>query len=241
MRSATSASTIKALRSIFCRFGLPRQLVSDNGRRFVSVEFRSFLKDNGIRQITSAPYHPASNGLAERFVRTFKKALKAGRGLDLDLLIDRFLMSYRNSPHATTGETPSCLLLKRRMRTRLDLLRPSVENRVEDKQLQFPRGRDMTFDRGDSVLARTYNGERWTRGEIESAEGPRNFIVKTENGLLRRHQDQLLLTKPNLSEPLLPLPAASTSDSSELVKPPTPPPRRNPPRKKNPPDRYGES
>ena len=54
MRSVTSASTIRALRSIFCRFGLPRQIVSDNGRQFVPSEFRSFLKDNGIRQITSS-------------------------------------------------------------------------------------------------------------------------------------------------------------------------------------------
>ena len=236
MRSITSANTIRALRSIFCRFGLPRQIVSDNGRQFVSSEFRSFLKDNGIRQITSAPYHPASNGLAERFVRTFKKSLKAGRGEDLDLIIDRFLMAYRNSPHATTGETPSYLLIKRRMRTRLDLLRPSVEDAVENKQLQLStRGRDVTFRVGERVLARAYNDERWIRGIIEQIEGPRNYVVRTTDGLQRRHQDQLLLS----SEPCDPQPHHSRSASPERKIPPIPLPRRNPPRERRPPEHYG--
>ena len=74
--SATSSNTISALRTIFATFGLPEILVSDNGSVFTSEEFRVFIKRNGIRHLTSAPYHPATNGLAERAVQIFKRALK---------------------------------------------------------------------------------------------------------------------------------------------------------------------
>lgn len=74
VKSTSSSSTIEILRDLFARFGIPEQIVSDNGTQFVSEEFQTFVKSNGIRHITSAPYHPATNGLAERTVQTFKQA-----------------------------------------------------------------------------------------------------------------------------------------------------------------------
>ncbi|CAM5144711.1 unnamed protein product [Natator depressus] len=80
MESTTVARTIQNLRGLFSCFGLPEQLVSDNGPQFISQEFQTFMKANGIHHITSAPYHPSTNGLAERFVQTMKQALKSARG-----------------------------------------------------------------------------------------------------------------------------------------------------------------
>ena len=57
--------------------------MTDNGPQFTSDEFSHFLKQNGVKHIRCSPYHPASNGLAERFVRTFKQAMKAGRAESL--------------------------------------------------------------------------------------------------------------------------------------------------------------
>ncbi|XP_018397093.1 PREDICTED: uncharacterized protein K02A2.6-like, partial [Cyphomyrmex costatus] len=54
----------------------PETLVSDNGRTFIAEEFQNFLKNNGIYHKRTAPYHPATNGLAERFVQTLKQALR---------------------------------------------------------------------------------------------------------------------------------------------------------------------
>ena len=66
-----SKSTIKVQRSLFAHFGLPDQIVTDNGTPFVSDEFSEFLRDNGIRHLRSSPHHPQNNGEAERFVGTF--------------------------------------------------------------------------------------------------------------------------------------------------------------------------
>ena len=76
MKTATSTTTIEHLRNIFATHGLPEMLVTDNAAYFTSQEFQDFTKLNGIRHVTSAPYHPASNGLAERAVQTVKEFLK---------------------------------------------------------------------------------------------------------------------------------------------------------------------
>ena len=65
MKATTPRATIKALMQIFAAHGLPERTISDNGPQFTSQEFKNFLKVNGIQQILSAPYHPATNGEAE--------------------------------------------------------------------------------------------------------------------------------------------------------------------------------
>ena len=77
MPTTTSSKTIEILRSLFSRYGLPNQIVSDNGPQFIAEEFKSFCKSNGIRHITGAPCHPSTNGAVERAVQTMKKSLKS--------------------------------------------------------------------------------------------------------------------------------------------------------------------
>ena len=79
MSSTTARATVDALRSLFAIHGLPEEIVSDNGPQFVAQEFKGFLRYNHVKQILSAPYHPAPNGEAERAVRTFKQAMKAAK------------------------------------------------------------------------------------------------------------------------------------------------------------------
>ena len=88
--SATAAATIAELRSIFATHGLPDILVTDNGTCFTSAEFQDFTQGNGIRHIKTSPYHPASNGLAERSVQTLKEYLKKNDTDDLNTNISRF-------------------------------------------------------------------------------------------------------------------------------------------------------
>ena len=105
-------------------------MVSDNGPCFISKEFKDFLRKNGVMHITSAPYHPASNGMAERAVRIVKEGLwkmKVGtistKSLDYCSSIEWHLIKL----------SPAELLLGRCLRGRLKLLHPNLADRVSKK------------------------------------------------------------------------------------------------------------
>ena len=120
----TALMTIRRLRESFVQHGLPDKLVSDNGPCFTSSVFQDFMKQNGIRHIKVAPHHPASNGLAERAVQRFKAGVKKMQVGTLAERIARFLFAYSTTPHTTTGVAPAELLMGRKLKTRLDLVRP---------------------------------------------------------------------------------------------------------------------
>ena len=78
--NATSNAVIEELRELFAKFGIPETVVTDNGTSFVSSEMESFLRRNGVKHLTSATYHPSSNGLAERAVQVVKRLKKVKAG-----------------------------------------------------------------------------------------------------------------------------------------------------------------
>ena len=199
MPASTSRATIQQLRALFAQFGLPQTIVTDNGPCFSSEEFTFFLKNNGILHLKSAPYHPSSNGLAERAVQTFKQGMKKFTDGDLRDRLSRFLAHYRTTPHTTTGVCPAELLLGRRPRTRLDLLRPSVSTRVDHKQLQQKQVHDdkarvQNFSVGERIYTWQYGrgAKNWVPGQIIEQMGSVSFRVELSNGTVcQRHQDQI--------------------------------------------------
>ncbi|XP_021354167.1 uncharacterized protein K02A2.6-like [Mizuhopecten yessoensis] len=198
MKSTTAERTIEVLRTIFARNGVPRQIVSDNGPQFKSELFHNFMRLNGIKHITSAPYHPSTNGLAERFVQSFKMAMKSS-GKDAGSIqkkLSNFLLAYRNSPQSTTNETPAKMFLGRNLPSRLDLLRPTVQERVEQRQEKMSERRHThtrNFEAGQTVMIRDYRGERkWLSGTIQEKTGPVSYRIQVSPGVIwRRHVDQM--------------------------------------------------
>ena len=121
--NTSTSNTCDALNNIFSTHGLPVTLVSDNGTAFTSHEFSRWCQRSGIKHIRSAPRHPSTNGLAERAVQIFKNCIKKmDTSLSWTARIYKFLFRYRNTPHSTTGETPSLLLMNRVIRTHISLL-----------------------------------------------------------------------------------------------------------------------
>ena len=133
MTKTTTEKTISILRHLFSSCGFPEEIVSDNGPQLTSDQFADFLKQNGVRHTRSAPYHPATNGSAERMVQVLKNSLKLASRLHFDHQLANFLLSYQSVPHSTTGVPPAELFLKRWLRTRLTLLTPDQEADVHRK------------------------------------------------------------------------------------------------------------
>nr|XP_006813083.1 PREDICTED: uncharacterized protein K02A2.6-like [Saccoglossus kowalevskii] len=143
MVSTTSEATINKLRGLFSSQGLPTTLVSDNGSQFTSREFQAFMNANGIIHLTwRPPYHPRSNGLAERSVQMFKEGMKKLCSGSVETKLSRFQFKYRVTPHSTTGKTPAELLMGRKLRTHLDLLQPNERSTVLRAQAKQKSGHD---------------------------------------------------------------------------------------------------
>ena len=61
----TAGMTVRTMRGVFATHGVPKVVASDSGLSFTAHEFTEFLEANGIQHKLPAPYHPATNGLAE--------------------------------------------------------------------------------------------------------------------------------------------------------------------------------
>lgn len=200
--NTSSAPTLRALQKIFTTHGLPDSIVSDNGTAFTSEEFRSFCKRHGIRHIRSAPRHPATNGLAERAVQTFKSCVrKMDETIPIEFRVLKFLARYRITPQSTTGRSPAELLLRRVPKTHLDLLRGNVESRVWERQHQQGKDHDVSvsfraFAPGDKVFTHsTPPGNSrviWIPGVVHRVTGPLSYEIDLrDRGIVKRHIDQI--------------------------------------------------
>ncbi|XP_054745984.1 uncharacterized protein K02A2.6-like [Anastrepha obliqua] len=181
------ADTISALAAIFAIEGIPNTLVSDNGPQLTSEEFKTFCAHLGIKHLTSAPFHPASNGLAERFVRTFKSAVKKNvdDGLQLRAAVTKYLSTYRSMPNAE-GKSPAEILHGRPVRTLLSQIFETSTVKTKDG------ARKSKFCINEPIFARNYaKGEKWLQGIITRQLGKMLYVVKTSYGYLKRHVNQL--------------------------------------------------
>ena len=157
MTSTTVSRTVEVLRLLFSRFGIPHQLVCDNGSQFVSEEYKQFCEQNGIRRVLVASYHPSSNGETERFVQTFKAAMRKADPKKIQLLcLTQFLLRYRTTPHPATGKIPVELIFGRQLRTILDLLHPSQKEACLKARKEEKEEKLRQLSPGEAVWMRSY-------------------------------------------------------------------------------------
>ena len=111
---------------------MPEELITDNGRQFISREFEEFLAQHGIRHRRTAFYHPQANGEVERFNRVVKDCLKTARADDTPPkeALRSMLAAYRATPQATTGRSPTELMCGRKMVLPLEVLKSKPRTHV---------------------------------------------------------------------------------------------------------------
>ena len=186
MSHATAGNIVTFLRHVFSQHGLPRCIVTDNGTPFTAEIFVEFCRKNGINHLRTAPYHPASNGEAEKTVHIFKRSLFSQIGGEDEITkIQRFLPFYRSTPCPRTGKSPSEILNGRNLCTRLDLLKPSPIQGEKGKDC----GRKRAFSPGDQVWVLNHPdySPKWVPGKIIRKESAWIYHVEIQGSKFRRH------------------------------------------------------
>lgn len=218
MKNGTECSQVLLkLVEMFSRFGLPDILVSDGGPPFNSYGFKNFLEKQGIIVLKSPPYHPPSNGQAERSVKTVKEVLKKFllepelAELRLEDQINLFLFNYRNTV-SIDGTFPSEKMLAYKPKTLVDMLNPKW---VPKKFLSAPQTNDeqtktsnviqlTRLDKldhlaeGDEVWYKNHNPNnhsRWLKAIYLRRFSINTFQIMIGSARIIAHRDQLKMPK----------------------------------------------
>jgi transposase InsO family protein len=115
----------KLVDEMFCRFAIPEQLHSDQGRQFESELVQEVSRILQIHKTRTTPYHPQSDGLVERFNRTLLSMLATtvrGHPWDWENHLRKLCMAYNTSVHPSTGFTPFQLMFGRQARLPMDVV-----------------------------------------------------------------------------------------------------------------------
>ena len=119
MNTATASNVINRLKSLLVIYGFPDSMLTGNGPPWNSTEIKLFFKARGIKHKPNTSLWPRANGLTERFMQNISKCIwtsitsKTNWKENLQLM----LMSYRNTPHHTTGIAASTLFFNREPRS----------------------------------------------------------------------------------------------------------------------------
>lgn len=194
MIKITSAKTIKRLKSIFARFGLPISITADNGKQLISEEFKQYCEAHNIELNSTTPYWPQMNGEVERQNKSLLKRLiicQEEKG-DWQEDLEQYLLMYRSTPHSTTLKAPAEMMFGRNIRDKI----PSVEQTkgVEDSEtydrdtLMKAKGKEYAdrkrhtkisdIAEGDSVLTK----RQLVTNKLATVFEPTVFKVTRRNG-----------------------------------------------------------
>lgn len=204
VKTTKTKYVIHALKDIFSTYGIPRNIISDQGSAFTSKEFSNFCTRNNIHHIRNAVATPRANGQVERLNRSILNSLMA-TNLEEELWdedIRKVQFALNNVPNKTTGKTPSELMFGYKPRGSSDVLlsdevscakqiledlmeeRERISTRIVEQQKiqkqQFDRKRKRAreYKEGDIVLLEKFEpATNTSRKLVAPYSGP--FIVKT--------------------------------------------------------------
>jgi hypothetical protein len=109
-----------------CTFGMPEEIISDNGGEFTADEMKTALMEvSGIKQHLITPYNPRANGQVERFNKTLANRLAKYTGEHQntwDEYVSTVCWDYNMAKHSATGESPYFLVFGQEPKKGLDAL-----------------------------------------------------------------------------------------------------------------------
>ncbi|XP_055923337.1 uncharacterized protein K02A2.6-like [Eupeodes corollae] len=195
----SSQFVISKLKAIFARHGIPQIMISDN--------------DWQIEHITSSPYLPRSNGLAERSIQTIKKLLIKCKESGTDPYVS--LLHYRTISKGNLP-SPSELLMSRKLRTKIpamseNYLPKSIDYQEVEKELKNNNEKSKAlYDKTSKSLKPLNKGQKvhykktptsyWTPGiVINKCQEPKSYVIEDNQGnTYRRNRQHIMETKSEI-------------------------------------------
>eukprot|EP00731_Ephydatia_muelleri_P032561 Em0024g105a len=171
---------------MFCRLGLPKMIVSDNGAQFTSQKFEEFCAKNNVVHVCSTPYHPKTNG---------------------------------NTPQKSTSRAPAEIIYGRKLRTKLDLLKPDIGMKsdysaIKQKMNHDRKAKARFFEEGEQVWVQRIQGKGYDAGGIVQKLSDYSYLVEVDGRVCRKHADQLKRTETE-PETCQDIPQDSSVDQAE--------------------------
>ena len=205
-----SSTVIKKLKAHLARYGIPKQLVSDNGPQFDSHEFKTFTKSWGIEHTTTSPHHSKANGKVESAVKVAKRMLRKTTKTGEDQYLA--LLNIRNVPTQGVDSSPAQRLMARRTRTLLPTTQSLLEprnpvNRHESEQLRLNQMRQAKYynrsahdppvlKAGDTVRMKPFvlGKKSWDKAEVTKRLDERSYEIQSSGTTYRRNREHLVKT-----------------------------------------------
>ncbi|VFQ73599.1 unnamed protein product [Cuscuta campestris] len=169
--------------NILCKFGVPKQIISDNGIQFEETEFQDFLKTWGIQHTKVSVAYPQANGQVENVNGTIidgiKKKLLSEGSKWVDEL-PRILWTYRMTPRRATGDTPFGLAYGFEARAPAEVVIPTGREMEYDPEVnEQNQAVELNFieERRDEARIRAENYRHQVKYYFDSKVKPRAFQV----------------------------------------------------------------
>jgi transposase InsO family protein len=217
-RDCSAATTIKCFKQMCLEEGAPEEILSDNGTHFTADVFTELLSMMRVNHIRTAPYHPSSNGMAERAVRTMKTLIqtnlieKVKHASAWDQLLPKLVFRYNATAHPATGISPFVIARGRTPPSEtlswLDVNLPTRQcseswERIVERSKSFKArncqnkgGKELpVLDEGREVWIRKNKIKDWSEGKISRVVTPTTYYVKRKDKPEEEmvHRDQILL------------------------------------------------
>ena len=193
LRKIDQRAVTTALEKTFTERGYPDKLVSDNGPCYRGEQFAEFLRRKGIKHMTSSPYYPQSNGLAEAYVKVVKNMMKKAQ--KCKVRFNDMLYQYRTSPVAGKKESPIELLEQRRPRTNMPYLGKGDPRIKPTPFYKEPKANSHSYPIGTRVMHRAPPEPGyytvWYPAKIKShLKEPKAYLLENKEGKVFRRTEQ---------------------------------------------------
>ena len=140
LKDCTTEAVADALFKIYCRLGVPEELLSDLGTQFVSECMNQVSALLGIHRLTTSVAHPEGNGLVENFNKTLKSMIRklcVEEPESWHKYLDALLFACREVPQDSTGFAPFELLYGRTVRGPMQILKELWTNEMVETDVKL--------------------------------------------------------------------------------------------------------